>query len=99
MVRKILSTYPDLPFILVGDSGEHDTDIYLEAARNNPDRILAIYIRDVQHERRARRIEKLIEGVSDVDVRLVGSYEEALAHAQVQGWVALSKLPLSGRID
>jgi phosphatidate phosphatase APP1 len=87
MVSKILSTYPDLPFILVGDSGEHDTDIYLEAARNNPGRILAIYIRDVQHERRARRIEKLIEGISDIEVKLVGSYEEAIEHAKEKGWV------------
>ncbi len=87
MVNKILSTYPDLPFILVGDSGEHDTDIYLEAARNNPDRILAIYIRDVQHERRARRIENLIENVSDINVQLVGSYEAALDHARGMSWV------------
>ncbi len=87
MVAKILGTYPELPFILVGDSGEHDTDIYLEAARNNPGRILAIYIRDVQHERRARRIEALIEKVSDVEVKLVGSYAEARAHARSKGWV------------
>ncbi len=87
MVKKILDTYPDFPFILVGDSGEHDTDIYLEAARNNPGRILAIYIRDVQHERRARRVEELIETVSDVDVKLVGSYAEAKEHARTNGWV------------
>ena len=87
MVGKILSTYPDLPFILVGDSGEHDTDIYLEAARNNPGRILAIYIRDVEHERRAQRIERLIEDVSDINVKLVASYEEAAEHAREQGWV------------
>ncbi|MFK8165084.1 MAG: App1 family protein [Lewinella sp.] len=87
MVGKVLSTYPDLPFILVGDSGEHDTDIYLEAARNNPGRILAIYIRDVQHERRAKRIEKLIEGVSGIEVKLVGSYEEAAEHARGNGWM------------
>jgi phosphatidate phosphatase APP1 len=87
MVGKILSTYPNLPFILVGDSGEHDTDIYLEAARNNPGRILAIYIRDVQHERRARRIEKLIEGVSGIEVELVESYEEAIEHARGNGWI------------
>jgi len=86
MVNRILDTYPSLPFILVGDSGEHDTDIYLEAAKNNPERILAIYIRDVQHARRARRIEKLIENVSNVEVHLVGTYEEALEHAQGKGW-------------
>ncbi|MCP9236095.1 App1 family protein [Lewinella sp. JB7] len=87
MVDKILSTYPHLPFILLGDSGEADTDIYLEAARNNPERILCIYIRDVQHELRAQRIEDLIEDISDINVKLVGSYEEAAAHARMEGWI------------
>ena len=88
MVKRILDTYPSLPFILVGDSGEHDTDIYLEAAKNNPGRILKIYIRDVNHEQRAQRIERLIEGISDIPVTLVGSYEEALEDARERGWVA-----------
>ena len=87
MVDKILSTYPHLPFILLGDSGEADTDIYLEAARNNPERILCIYIRDVQHEQRARRIEDLIEDVSTIQVKLVGSYKEAGVHARGMGWI------------
>ncbi|MBC6996439.1 DUF2183 domain-containing protein [Neolewinella lacunae] len=88
MVRKILTTYPTMPFILVGDSGEHDTDIYLEAARNNPGRILAIYIRDVQHERRAQRIEQLIESAAGIEVKLIGDYAEALEHARQRGWIA-----------
>lgn len=92
MVNKILSTYPKLPFILVGDSGEHDTDIYLEAARNNPGRILKIYIRDVQHERRALRIEALIEQQTDIEVKLVGSYDEALQDARENGWVQEERL-------
>lgn len=87
MVNRILSTYPSLPFILVGDSGEHDTDIYLEVARNNPNRILAIYIRDVQHKRRKRRIEKLIEQQTGIEVHLVESYEEAMEHARDLGLV------------
>ena len=87
MVEKILSTYPDMPFILLGDSGEHDTDIYLEAARNNPGRILCIYIRDVRHEQRAQRIEDLIEDISSINVKLVGTYEEAADHARQQGWI------------
>jgi|AntRauTorckE5430_2_1112549.scaffolds.fasta_scaffold01577_3 phosphatidate phosphatase APP1 len=89
MVKRVLTTYPALNFILIGDSGEHDTDIYLEAARNHPGRILAIYIRDVQHERRARRIQALIETVADIDVFLVSSYEEAATHARNKGWICV----------
>lgn len=87
MVDRVLSTYPTMNFILLGDSGEHDTDIYLEAAKNNPGRILCIYIRDVLHEQRAQRIESLIEDISDINVKLVGSYEEAAEHARGMGWM------------
>ncbi len=90
MVRRVLDTYPALPFILVGDSGEKDTDIYLEAARNNPGRILAIYIRDVQDDRRAERIKSLIVNAGDIEVHLVSTYAQALDHARSKNWVAKS---------
>lgn len=87
MVRRILTAYPDLPFILVGDSGEHDTDIYLQAARDFPGRVRAIYIRDVQDERRAQRIRGLVGQADGVNVKLVGDYGEASAHARERGWI------------
>ena len=43
--------------------------------------------RDVQHEQRARRIEDLIEDVSTIQVKLVGSYKEAGVHARGMGWI------------
>lgn len=88
MVERVLTTYPAMQFLLIGDSGEHDTDIYLEAARRHPGRILAIYIRDVQHERRAKRIQELLEAVTEVHVELVSTYEEAATHARLNGWIA-----------
>jgi phosphatidate phosphatase APP1 len=44
---KIMADFPELPFVLVGDSGQHDAGLYAEAATLHPDRIKAIYIRDV----------------------------------------------------
>ncbi|GAB5520165.1 MAG: DUF2183 domain-containing protein [Rhodothermales bacterium] len=46
-INRILDTYPGLPFILIGDSGQHDPEIYREAVANHPGRIAAVYIRDV----------------------------------------------------
>src|SRR5690606_30914845 len=43
-ILNILKTYPDLKFILIGDSGEHDPRIYTDIAVQFPDRILAIYL-------------------------------------------------------
>lgn len=47
-IMRLLELHPDLPFILIGDSGEHDPDIYAEIVRQYPGRIIAIYIRDVR---------------------------------------------------
>lgn len=44
---KIMRDFPDRKFILVGDSGEADLEIYTETALDNPGRILGIFIRDV----------------------------------------------------
>lgn len=45
--RELLRRYPGLPAILIGDSGQHDAALYASLAHEFPDRILAIYIRDV----------------------------------------------------
>jgi phosphatidate phosphatase APP1 len=46
-IEHILDTHPGLPFVLVGDSGQLDPEIYREVARRYSGRILAIYIREV----------------------------------------------------
>lgn len=46
-LRRLLERYDTLPAVLVGDSGQHDAEIYLRLAEEHPDRVAAIYIRDV----------------------------------------------------
>ncbi|SPO00600.1 related to actin cytoskeleton organization and biogenesis [Cephalotrichum gorgonifer] len=46
-LERILNDFPERKFILVGDSGEADLEVYVELALANPGRILAIFIRDV----------------------------------------------------
>jgi len=46
-IIEVIKTYPDLPFILIGDSGQHDAAIYSMIARDYPEHIKAIFIRDV----------------------------------------------------
>ncbi|HXF63963.1 MAG TPA: phosphatase domain-containing protein, partial [Caldilineaceae bacterium] len=58
-IGRILSTYPTLPFILIGDSGQKDPEIYHQVAQDHPGRILAIYIRDVSQPSRHAEIEHI----------------------------------------
>ena len=47
-IRNILDTYPDLNFILVGDTGQKDPVIYENIATEYPGRIKDIYLRKVK---------------------------------------------------
>ena len=44
---KIMRDFPDRKFILVGDSGEADLEVYTDVVIDNPGRILGVFIRDV----------------------------------------------------
>lgn len=46
-LEKILRDFPERRFILVGDSGEADLEVYTDLAVANPGRIIGIFIRDV----------------------------------------------------
>ncbi|MCA1765378.1 MAG: DUF2183 domain-containing protein, partial [Desulfobulbaceae bacterium] len=65
LLRNMLKIYDNLPFILVGDSGQHDPEIYSAIVRENPGRILAVYIRNVSRKTgRTREIQELAEKVA-----------------------------------
>ena len=86
-IINLLKTYPELPFILIGDSGEHDPDIYIEIAEAHPERILAIYMRSVKHQKKMIRVKGLFKGYETVPVLLVESSEAAVEHAKNMGFI------------
>lgn len=46
-LERILSDFPERRFILAGDSGEADLELYTDIVLANPGRILGVFIRDV----------------------------------------------------
>jgi phosphatidate phosphatase APP1 len=60
LIEGMLERYPDLPFLLIGDSGQHDPEVYSEIVREHSGRVRAVYIRNVnQDEARAGEIAAL----------------------------------------
>lgn len=51
-ILSLLRAYPEREFVLIGDSGEHDPEIYGEIARTHSEHIKHIYIRLVSIEKR-----------------------------------------------
>jgi phosphatidate phosphatase APP1 len=58
-IREVLDLHPDLTFVLLGDSGEHDPEIYADIVREYPGRILAVYIREVRLDPGDGRVEEV----------------------------------------
>jgi len=46
-LEKIMRDFPERRFILVGDSGEADLEVYTDVVVANPGRILGVFMRDV----------------------------------------------------
>lgn len=64
-IDEVLELHPDLPFVLIGDSGQHDPDIYAQAVRRHPGRILAVYIREVRLDPGDGRVEAVSQEWDD----------------------------------
>jgi len=89
-VRRNLDLVPGLPFILIGDSGQEDPEIYQEVVRLYPNRILAVYIRAVSRsQKRLKAIHRLAKEVEAAGSSfLLAQDTQAMArHAAQQGWI------------
>jgi phosphatidate phosphatase APP1 len=92
LIESIMEIYRDLPVILIGDSGQHDPEVYREAVARYGRRVLAVYIRDVTP--RDARIRGEI-GAMQASIRRAGSDLVLAAdtatmaeHAAAQGFIA-----------
>lgn len=91
LIRRMLAIYDDLPFILIGDSGQKDPEIYAELVEEHPGQVRAVYIRNVGHgPERDRAIETLAEKVAEAGSTLLLAVDSlAMArHAAEHGFIA-----------
>ena len=65
IIQSILTTYPDRQFVLVGDSGEKDPEVYAQIFRQFPRQIAHIYIRNItQEDAGAERYQQTFPGIA-----------------------------------
>lgn len=89
-IESILASTDNLSFILSGDSGQRDPEVYAEVVRRHPERIKAIYIRDVSGAARDNEVQLLIDEVNalGVDMLLVPDTGAAAGHAAARGFIS-----------
>jgi len=80
----LMAAFPDLPFVLIGDSGQQDAGLYAEAAALHPQRIKAIYIRDVDPATATDRDDRVREHIATATRHgvpmLLAPDSQAMAH-------------------
>ncbi len=96
VLEKILNLYTSMPFILIGDSGQQDPEIYEEVVRMYPGRILAVYIRNVSRNlERPEAIRKLAAKLVENGSTLILADDTLplAKHAIEKGWISPNAFP------
>lgn len=94
-IEPLFRLYPHLPFVLIGDSGEQDPEIYARVAQKYPGRVPVIYIRNVTPDlARLAELEILATKIQQLGSRLVLVADSAAAaqDAIEQGLIAPAAL-------
>lgn len=90
-IDPVLEQFPDLPFILIGDTGQQDAEIYRTLAQEHPERILAIYLRDVvpDNKERAAQLSEIGDSIQQQGIPFLVFAEtsDAVEHAANRGWI------------
>ena len=64
VIENLLQDFPERTFVLIGDTGEQDPEIYAAIARNYPERVRMILLRDVTGDTRSgARFLREMQGV------------------------------------
>jgi phosphatidate phosphatase APP1 len=90
--RRIVTEFPDLPFILVGDSGQADAHLYAQLAQERPDQIAAILIRDVDPAEASDRDRSVDEHLEAAQAAGVPAWRVKDSVAAAEHLIGLGKL-------
>jgi phosphatidate phosphatase APP1 len=94
-IRSLLRVFPDIPVILIGDSGQRDPEIYLNVVKENPGRVKGIYIRNIGRKRKLENVRQIAHELEkmNVDMILASDTAEAAHHAAEHGFIDARFLP------
>ena len=79
-IDAILGAQPDLPFVLIGDTGQHDAEVYLDAIKRHPNRVEHVILRHAGKVDDLDRNHMAAIVKTGVPVTVGADYAEAIAH-------------------
>ncbi len=89
-IVRILESYPEQRFVLLGDSSQQDPYIYQAVVNHFPKQIHAVYIRDI-HPENSVKVRSVLADIESKGVAccFFRHSEEAIRHSQKIGLIAL----------
>ncbi len=86
-IISIMDTYPDLPFVFLGDIAGKDPEIYHAIRGTYKDRVLAIFIRDINHPRKQKSYRDWIKENQIDDIHLIRDSISGAKHCLDHGLI------------
>ncbi|MBA3900524.1 MAG: App1 family protein, partial [Bacteroidetes bacterium] len=92
-IRNLLNTFNYLNFVLIGDSGQQDAEIYKNISIEFPERVIAIYIRDIKKSK-AKKVNIIGKQLDPLGVEMLLIKDTLLAakHAIDKGLINKNQL-------
>ncbi|MET0258453.1 MAG: phosphatase domain-containing protein [Methylobacterium sp.] len=89
-IETLLRGYPALAFILIGDTGQRDAEIYADIVRRHPGRILSVHLRDVSPKGQRPAVAAAVAAIEAAGVPVTSSptLEGAARTCEERGLVA-----------
>lgn len=72
-IYTLMDEYPDLRFVLIGDSGQDDPETYRDIVRERADRVRAVLVRDVTPIDRDREVRRIVQEVQEMGVPMAAA--------------------------
>lgn len=89
-IDLLMRVYPELSWVLVGDSGMHDPELYREVVQRHAGRVRAVYIHDVSPSGRDDEVARIAAELREHGVPLLRMEHavHAAEHAREQGLIS-----------
>ena len=89
-IDLLMRVYHELSFVLIGDSGMHDPELYLQIVERHPGRVRAIYLHDVSSPERDEEVEGIARRAREhgVPVLRAANTMQVAEHAREIGLIS-----------
>jgi len=93
-IRHLMELYRDTKFILIGDSGQRDAELYEQVVKEFPGVVLSIYIRDVSKSKKQRKVMRIADRIKSegIEMLLIADTAEGARHAFENGFITREEM-------